>query len=69
MSNLICNATAYLWIHCKGEEDDCHLLLQEHRILAREGPLFGVSKQYSRVSMLDREPLFDILVKRLASIK
>lgn len=59
---------AFLWLRCKAEED-CGQLLKDHKIIARGGPAFGVSSQYVRVSMLDRHPLFNLLLARLASLK
>ncbi|KAG0586410.1 hypothetical protein KC19_2G088600 [Ceratodon purpureus] len=59
---------AFLWLKCKAEED-CQQLLKENKIIARGGAVFGMSTQYVRVSMLDRHPLFDLLLARLASLK
>lgn len=62
------SGAAFLWLKCKAEED-CQQLLKDNKIIARGGAVFGVSTQYVRVSMLDRHPLFDLLLARLGSLK
>lgn len=58
---------AFMWLKCKVDED-CAQLLKDHKIISRGGRAFGVSTQYVRVSMLDRRPLFDLLLSRLAAL-
>lgn len=57
----------FMWLKCKVDED-CAQLLKDHKIISRGGRAFGVSTQYVRVSMLDRRPLFDLLLSRLAAL-
>ncbi|CAM6036698.1 unnamed protein product [Sphagnum compactum] len=59
---------AFLWLKCTNGQD-CGELLLKYGIATREGPSFGVSSAFVRLSLLDRDPLFDLLLQRLASIR
>ncbi|CAK9236903.1 unnamed protein product [Sphagnum troendelagicum] len=59
---------AFLWLECTNGQD-CGELLLKYGIATREGPSFGVSSAFVRLSLLDRDPLFDLLLQRLASIR
>lgn len=61
---------AFAWMRCeKAGVDDCCALLREHKILTRSGVHFGMGPEYVRVSMLDRDPSFDLFIKRIRSIR
>jgi hypothetical protein len=59
---------AFLWLKCTNGQD-CSELLLKYGIATRGGPSFGVSSAFVRLSLLDRDPLFDLLLQRLASIR
>ncbi|KAL0535379.1 hypothetical protein IC582_029708 [Cucumis melo] len=59
---------AFAWLKCEDEEEDCAGLLRRHKILGRSGVSFGCSAQFVRVSMLDRDDNFDLLVQRISKI-
>ncbi|KAA8540784.1 hypothetical protein F0562_024297 [Nyssa sinensis] len=60
---------AFAWLKCEGEEiEDCEGFLRSHKILTRGGEHFGGSSKYVRVSMLDRERTFNLLIQRLSKI-
>ncbi|KAK6924812.1 Alliinase, C-terminal [Dillenia turbinata] len=59
---------AFAWLKCDGEIEDCESFLRSHKILTRSGRHFGVSPKYVRVSMLDRDEIFDLFVERLSNI-
>lgn len=59
---------AFLWLECT-DGQDCHQLLLKHRIVTRDGPSFGASSAFVRLSLLDRDSLFDLLLQRLASLR
>lgn len=48
--------------------DDFYGFLKKHNILTRGGEHFGVEKKYVRISMLDRDPMFDIFINRMSII-
>lgn len=48
--------------------EDCQDLLKQRRIITRGGRHFGVGADYVRLSMLERNQKFEMMVDRLASI-
>lgn len=58
---------AFAWIRCK-KVADCQALLKQNRIITRSGRHFGVGLEYVRLSMLERDQKFEMLVDRLARI-
>ncbi|XP_010251125.1 PREDICTED: L-tryptophan--pyruvate aminotransferase 1-like [Nelumbo nucifera] len=59
---------AFAWLKFKEEIKDSESFLRAHKILTRSGKHFGVNKTYVRISMLDREENFEILLERLSKI-
>lgn len=59
---------AFAWLKCEDEEEDCAGLLRRHKILGRSGVSFGCSPKFVRVSMMDRDDNFDLLVQRISKI-
>ncbi|KMZ69705.1 Alliinase family protein [Zostera marina] len=60
---------AFAWMKCEKEGiDDFYGFLKKHNILTRGGEHFGVEKKYVRISMLDRDPMFDIFINRMSII-
>ncbi|KAH9624562.1 hypothetical protein KSS87_000716 [Heliosperma pusillum] len=59
---------AFAWLKCEREVEDCESLLRKHKLLTRGGMHFGMSPQYVRISMLDRESNFNLFIKRLSTI-
>ncbi|WOL01235.1 tryptophan aminotransferase-related protein 2-like [Canna indica] len=60
---------AFAWLKCeKRGVDDCESFLRNHRILTRSGRHFGMEPKYVRISMLDRDETFDLLIERLSSL-
>lgn len=47
---------------------DCEAFLKENRIISRSGRHFGVGTEYVRLSMLERNQKFEMLLSRLARI-
>ena len=60
---------AFAWLKCEGEIEDCKSFLRGHRILTRGGKHFGVCPKYVRISMLERDEMFDLFTERLSQIK
>ena len=60
---------AFAWLKCQGEIEDCEGFLGGHRILTRGGKHFGVSSKYVRISMLDRDEVFELFTRRLSAIQ
>jgi L-tryptophan--pyruvate aminotransferase len=48
--------------------EDCEGFLRSNNIITRSGKHFGVSPQYVRISMLDRDENYDEFVERLSTI-
>uniref|UniRef100_A0A6N2MGM0 Alliinase C-terminal domain-containing protein n=1 Tax=Salix viminalis TaxID=40686 RepID=A0A6N2MGM0_SALVM len=59
---------AFAWLKCQELMQDCEGFLRSNNILTRSGKHFGVSPQYVRISMLDRDENFYIFVERLSTI-
>ncbi|KAH9624311.1 hypothetical protein KSS87_005226 [Heliosperma pusillum] len=59
---------AFAWLKCEGEVEDCESFLRMHKVLTRGGKHFGMSPQYVRISMLDRESNFNLFIKRLSTM-
>ncbi|KAG5234160.1 hypothetical protein OIU78_016848 [Salix suchowensis] len=59
---------AFAWLKCQELMEDCEGFLRSNNILTRSGKHFGVSPQYVRISMLDRDENFYIFVERLSTI-
>ncbi|PSS07755.1 Tryptophan aminotransferase-related protein [Actinidia chinensis var. chinensis] len=60
---------SFAWLKCEGEIEDCESFLRCHRILTRGGKHFGVCPKYVRISMLERDEMFDLFTERLSQIK
>lgn len=58
---------AFAWLRCE-MDDDCHAVFKANRILTRSGIHFGSSSKYVRISMVDRDNVFELFVKRLQSM-
>ncbi|KAG1342848.1 tryptophan aminotransferase-related protein 1 [Cocos nucifera] len=60
---------AFAWLKCEKEGiEDCESFLRSHGMLTRSGRHFGVEPKYVRVSMLDRDETFELLIERLSSL-
>ncbi|XP_059641949.1 tryptophan aminotransferase-related protein 2 [Cornus florida] len=59
---------AFAWLKCEREIEDCESFLRSHKILTRGGKHFGVSSEYVRISMLERDKMFDLFTERLSKI-
>ncbi|XP_074316245.1 tryptophan aminotransferase-related protein 2-like isoform X2 [Silene latifolia] len=59
---------AFAWLKCESEAEDCESFLRKHKVLTRGGKHFGMSPQYVRISMLDRESNFNLFIKRLSTM-
>ncbi|KAK4778473.1 hypothetical protein SAY86_006001 [Trapa natans] len=60
---------AFAWLKCGDGIEDCETFLRGHKIWTRSGRYFGVSPSFVRISMLDRDPTFNLFVKRLSRIR
>ncbi|PIA61769.1 hypothetical protein AQUCO_00200039v1 [Aquilegia coerulea] len=75
-SNQFCNflgecaeiSPAFAWLESKGKIEDTESFLKGHNIITRSGKAFGVSNKYVRISMLDREETFNLLLERLSTL-
>lgn len=61
------HAPAFAWLRCR-KVVDCEAFLKENRIISRSGRHFGVGTEYVRLSMLERNQKFEMLLSRLARI-
>ncbi|CAM8936861.1 unnamed protein product [Rhodiola kirilowii] len=59
---------AFAWLKCEGEIEECEVFLKNHKVLTRSGKHFGASPKFVRVSMLDRDPNFDLFLERLSTM-
>ncbi|XP_043724904.1 tryptophan aminotransferase-related protein 2-like [Telopea speciosissima] len=59
---------AFAWLKCEGNIADCESFLREHKIITRSGKHFGVEAKYIRISMLDRDEIFNLFMERLSNI-
>ncbi|KAJ6676630.1 BIFUNCTIONAL ASPARTATE AMINOTRANSFERASE AND GLUTAMATE/ASPARTATE-PREPHENATE AMINOTRANSFERASE-RELATED [Salix viminalis] len=59
---------AFAWLKCEEPIEDCEAFLRSNKILTRGGKHFGVGPQYVRISMLDRDEIYDVFVQRLSTI-
>ncbi|KAJ6882264.1 tryptophan aminotransferase-related protein 2-like [Populus alba x Populus x berolinensis] len=59
---------AFAWLKCQEPMEDCEGFLRSNNIITRSGKHFGVSPQYVRISMLDRDENFHIFIERLSTI-
>ncbi|GLJ30972.1 hypothetical protein SUGI_0618300 [Cryptomeria japonica] len=61
---------AFAWVKCEGrdDEEDCAKLLRSHGIITRSGRHFGAPQNYVRLSILDRNHTFNLLIDRLSAI-
>ncbi|KAF8378248.1 hypothetical protein HHK36_029587 [Tetracentron sinense] len=60
---------AFAWLKSKEEIEDCERFLKGYKILTRSGKHFGVDTKHVRVSMLDREDTFHLLLERLSAMQ
>lgn len=58
----------FAWLKCE-KEADCESFLKRHKILVRSGKYFGAGPEYVRISMLDRDETFDLLIERLLEMQ
>lgn len=61
--------TAFAWLKCNGDIQDCEEFLKDHKILCRGGRLFGSDPRFARISMLCRDEVFEQFLNRLLTIK
>lgn len=59
---------AFAWLRCK-KTADCQAFLKERRIITRSGRHFGAGAEFVRLSMLERNQKFEMLVDRLARVE
>lgn len=59
---------AFAWVKCEKDIEDCATFLKKNGILTRCGKSFGMSTKYVRISMLDRDEIFDLFIERLTSL-
>ncbi|KAM7273392.1 hypothetical protein ACFE04_028056 [Oxalis oulophora] len=60
---------AFAWLKCEGEIEDCESFLRGKKIITRSGKHFGVSPKYVRISMLDRDSMYNLFLERLSAIR
>ncbi|GLT50527.1 hypothetical protein SLA2020_240100 [Shorea laevis] len=60
---------AFAWVKCEGDIEDCEGFFKEKKILVRSGKHFGDSLKLVRVSMMDRDQSFEVLLRRINSIQ
>jgi hypothetical protein len=65
---LIFGYTAFAWLRCN-REPDCQAFLKARGIIARSGHHFGAGPEFVRLSMLERNHSFELVVQRLASLQ
>ncbi|CAI9116469.1 OLC1v1017622C1 [Oldenlandia corymbosa var. corymbosa] len=57
---------AFAWIRCENDEDeDCHAVLKEAKIIGRAGHVFGAQSRYVRLSLVNSQDDFNLLQHRL----
>ncbi|CAK7346730.1 unnamed protein product [Dovyalis caffra] len=60
---------AFAWLKCEKEEDKkCFDVLKTANIIGREGSLFGAESRFVRLSLLQRQDGFDLLLKRMENL-
>jgi len=59
---------AFAWLRCN-REPDCRAFLKARGIITRSGHHFGAGPEFVRVSMLERNHSFELVVQRLASLQ
>ncbi|KAK3123291.1 hypothetical protein QOZ80_8AG0628060 [Eleusine coracana subsp. coracana] len=60
---------AYVWVKCEREEDeDCHKVLLEAKIITRSGVWCGAGRRYTRASLLKMDDYFDMLLERITDL-
>ncbi|XP_076945425.1 L-tryptophan--pyruvate aminotransferase 1-like [Bidens hawaiensis] len=67
--NYLIMVTAFAWIKCKDEIEDCEKLFRSHNILTRSGRRFGSDPGFVRVSMVGRDEEFNMFIDRLSKIQ
>ncbi|XP_071723687.1 tryptophan aminotransferase-related protein 2-like [Rutidosis leptorrhynchoides] len=60
---------AFAWLKCEGEIEDCEGFLRSKKMITRSGKHFGVSPKYVRISMLDRDAMYNLFLSRLSAIR
>lgn len=59
---------AFAWLKCEEGIVDCERFLREEKkIITKNGKYFGDDRSYVRISMLDRDSIFNIFLKRITS--
>lgn len=62
-------ALAFAWLKCEKDEiEDLESFLKEKKMIVRGGSRFGAETRYVRISMLDHDEIFNLLVERLAAM-
>ncbi|KAK6938234.1 Alliinase, EGF-like domain [Dillenia turbinata] len=60
---------AYAWVKCERKEDeDCYEVLKANGIGGRAGTKFLADKRHVRLSLINRQDDFDILIQKLESL-
>ncbi|XP_031266067.1 tryptophan aminotransferase-related protein 2 isoform X1 [Pistacia vera] len=59
---------AFAWLKCEEDINDCEGFLRDKKILTRSGKHFGFSPKYVRISILDRDEIFNLFIHRLSKI-
>ncbi|KAK9108155.1 hypothetical protein Syun_024166 [Stephania yunnanensis] len=59
---------AFAWLKCGEEIEDCESFLKNHKIITRSGRHFGENSKYVRISMLDKDNTFNLLLQRMSTI-
>lgn len=63
------NWTAFAWLKCKEEIEDCGSFLRGYNIEGRKGKRFGADPKYVRMSMLSSDNVFEDFLNRLSAIQ
>ncbi|XP_044477038.1 tryptophan aminotransferase-related protein 2-like [Mangifera indica] len=59
---------AFAWLKCEQDITDCESFLRRKNVLTRSGKHFGFSPKYVRISMLDRDEIFNLFIHRLSNM-
>lgn len=60
---------AYAWLKCERQEDtNCHEILEAAGIIGRQGSMFGADNRYVRLSLVQSQDDFEILINKLRNL-
>jgi hypothetical protein len=60
---------AFAWLKCEKEEDkNCFEVLKTSNIIGREGSLFGAESRFVRLSLVQSQDDFDLLLQRMETL-